>query len=81
MRKFQRDAARVANALLDALGQHQVMAIAGREIAAGLRDADDRPVALQLLERQAVVQVLLEVQRRQVRIRRVVEPGSRSQGA
>ena len=40
-RKFQRHAAGIANAFAHPLGQHQVMAVAGRQIAAGLRDADD----------------------------------------
>ena len=42
-RELERDAAGVADAVAHALGQLEVMAVAGREVGAGLRDADDRP--------------------------------------
>jgi hypothetical protein len=51
--EFDRDAARLANALAHALRQHQVMPVAGAQVAAGLRDADDRLARLQLLEAEA----------------------------
>ncbi len=41
-RKFKRNAARVANAVAYALRELQMMAIAWREIGAGLCNADDR---------------------------------------
>ena len=54
-REFDGDAARLANAFAHALGQHEVMAVAGREVAAGLGDADDRLARLQLLEAEAEI--------------------------
>ena len=53
--KFERDAAGVANAVLDARGELDMMTVAGRQIAAGLRDADDRAGGLQFVARDAVV--------------------------
>ena len=44
-REFHRDAAGIADAVAHALHRLQVHAIAGREVAAGLRDADDRLAA------------------------------------
>ena len=44
--EFEGDAAGVANAVFDALGERDVDAIAGREFAAGLRDADDGAAGL-----------------------------------
>ncbi|MNT39060.1 hypothetical protein D3C72_1752780 [compost metagenome] len=73
-RELHRDAARVPDTRLDALGQRQVMPVAGRQIAAGLGDADDRPPGLQLLPRQAVVKIALDVDRRHIGVRGVVEP-------
>ena len=78
-RKFDRDAARFANAFAHALGEHEMMTIAGRQIAAGLRDADDRLAGLQLLERQAEVHIALEIERRHVGVGGIVEPGARTQ--
>ena len=40
--KLERDAAGVADALAHALGQLDMVAVAGRQVGAGLRDADDR---------------------------------------
>ena len=45
----------------------------------GLGDADDRPARLQLVARQAVVEVALEVERGHARVRRVVEPALAAQ--
>ena len=73
-----RDAAGLANALAHALGEHEVVAVAGRQVAAGLGDADDRPARLQLLQAQAEVQVALEIERGHVDVGRVVEPGGAS---
>ena len=78
-RKFQHDAAGFAHAFAHALGEHEMMTIAGREIAAGLRDADDRLARLQLRERQAEVHVALQVQRGHVGVGGIVEPGARAQ--
>ena len=78
-RKLDRDAACFANAFAHALGQHEMMTIARRQIAAGLRDADDRFARLQLFERQTEIHVALEIQRSHVGVRRVVEPRARAQ--
>ena len=54
----------------------QVVPVAGRDVGAGLRDPDDRPARLELVARQAVVHRALDVDRRHVDIRGVVEPGA-----
>src|SRR3546814_15604514 len=54
-------------------------AVAGREIAAGLRDADDRLARGELLLGQAVVQIALEIERRHAGIVLVVEPALAAQ--
>ena len=46
--KLEGDAAGVADALAHALGQFEMVAVAGREVGAGLRDADDRLAGVQL---------------------------------
>ena len=53
-RELEGDAAGVVNALAHALGELEMVAIAGRQIRAGLRDADDRLARGELAERQAV---------------------------
>jgi len=60
-RKFDGDAAGFTNALADALRERQMMTVAGREIRARLGDADDGLAGLQLPEREAVVEVALQV--------------------
>src|SRR5262249_19133953 len=72
--ELERNAAGVPNARLDPLGELEVMAVAGHEVAAGLGDADDRPSRLQLLASQTVVQVALQVERRHVRMTCIIEP-------
>jgi len=76
-RKFHGDAAGLADALAHALGQHQVVTVAGRKVGAGLGDADDRLARLQLLARQTKIQVALHVERGHARIVGIVEPGLR----
>jgi hypothetical protein len=73
--KFDWHAASVAYTLPQPCGKDQVMAIAGRQIRAGLRDAYDGPSRLQLGERQPEIHISLQVQRGHVRIGRIVEPG------
>ena len=53
--ELESDAACSRNALAHALGQLKVMAIAGGQVGAGLRNADDRLLALQLLTRKAEI--------------------------
>ena len=55
------------------------MAVARREVGAGLRDADDRLAGRQLLEREAVIEVALEIERGHAGIFRIVEPQLRAQ--
>ena len=74
-----RDAAGVADALADALGELDVVAVAGREVGAGLGDADDRLARHQLLAAEPEVQVALEVEGGHVRVGGIVEPGARAQ--
>jgi hypothetical protein len=73
-RKLHRNATRVADARFRARREFDVMPVARREIAARLRDADDRPTRLQLFARQTVVHESLDVQRRHIRMRGIVEP-------
>ena len=79
--KLDGNAAGVADAVAHAHRQVEVMAVAGRQIAAGLGDADDRPAAVQLGERQAEIHVPFEVERRHGRIARSVEPFAAAQPA
>lgn len=78
-REFEGYPPGLANALADPLRKHQVMTVARAEIAAGLGDAYDRATRPKLLETDAEVQVPLEVERSQVDIRGIVEPGSGTQ--
>ena len=73
-REFERDAAGRADAVAHALGQLEVVAVAGREVGAGLRDADDRLAAHDLAAGQAVVEVALEIERGRAGIVGIVEP-------
>ena len=73
------DAAGVADAVAHALGELEVVAVAGREVGAGLGDADDRLAGLEFLAADAVVHVALEVERGHVGVAWVVEPGPRAQ--
>ena len=54
-REHERDAARVADTGLDALGRLEVSAIARGNVAANLRDTNDRLAGPQFLRRDAVV--------------------------
>jgi hypothetical protein len=54
-RKFHRDAAGGADSFPDPMREFQVMAVARRQVVAGLRDADDRLAGLQFLPGQAVM--------------------------
>ena len=73
------DAAGLADSFAQPLSQHQVVAVARREIGTGLRDADDRPIGLQLSLAEPEIHVALEIERRHVDVVGVVEPGARAQ--
>jgi hypothetical protein len=77
--ELERHPAGVPDAVPHAFSELEVMPVAGNEVAAGLRDADDRPAGLELRAREAVVQVSLQIERRHLRIARVVEPQAASQ--
>ena len=78
-RELHAEAAGGRDAVAHALGEVEVMAIAGRKVGAGLGDADDRLARLQLLARQPVVQVALEIERGHPGILGIVEPLLRAQ--
>src|SRR5207248_1774640 len=78
--EFKGDSACVADAILDAGGEDHVDAVAGREVAAGLGDADDGPSRLQLLAGEAKIVEALEVDCRLAGLGHVVEPDFAAQG-
>src|SRR5207253_9881494 len=78
-RELEGDPAGLADPIADARRKKEVMAVTGRDVGAGLRDPDDRPTGLKLVERQPVVHRALEVERGHVGVRRVVEPGPGAQ--
>ena len=78
-RKLERHSAGCADARGNALGEHEVVAVAGGEVRAGLGDPDDRQARLQLLRRQTEIQVALQIQRCHVGVGGIVEPGTRAQ--
>ena len=78
-RKFQRDPAHFANTVAHAFGQHHMMAVAGRKVAAGLGNADDRLAAAQFLQAQPEIQIAFQIERCHVDIVGVVEPGATAQ--
>ena len=73
-RKFHRDAAGGADSFAHAMREFKVMAVAGRKIVAGLRDADDRLAGLQLMPGQAVIEIAFQIERGHSGVVRVVEP-------
>jgi hypothetical protein len=72
-------AAGIANAFANALGKHQMMAVAWGKVRSGLGDADNRPVRLQLGLAQPEIEVALDIERGHVDIVGIGEPGARSQ--
>ena len=73
-RKLERHAAGDRNSVTHALGQLDMVAVAGRQVGPGLSDADDRLLRLQFLLGQPVIEISLEIERRHPRIFRIVEP-------
>ena len=78
-RKFERDAARLADAGSHPFRQALVDAVAGREVGTRLRDPDDGLAGLQLLAGQPEVHVALDIERGHAGIERIVEPASAAQ--
>ena len=77
--KLERHAAGRLDARADALGKLDVVAVAGRQVGAGLGDADQRLAGLQLLAGEAVIQVALQVERGHAGIIGIVEPFLRTE--
>ncbi len=78
-RKFEGDAAGGADAGAHALGELDMVTVTGRQVGAGLRDADDRLAGGQLFLGQAPVEVALEIERRHARVLGIVEPELRAE--
>src|SRR5207302_9792324 len=78
-RKLPRHAARIAYGLTHARHRFEVHAVAGRQVTAGLRDADDGFAAGELLAREAVIHEALEIQRDHVGMGGIVEPVARAE--
>ena len=79
-REFDRYAAGVANAFLHAHRKLEVVAVARRQVTAGLRYADDGLAAVaQFFERQAVIHAAFQIERGHAGIVLIVEPGARAQ--
>src|SRR5262249_40424894 len=72
--KFEGNAASLANPFADTFGEFQVVPVAGAQVRTGLRDADDRFARCQLLTRQSVIEVALEIERGHAGIVRIVKP-------
>ncbi len=78
-REFERHAACRQNAVAHALGELDVVAVAGRKVGAGLGDADDRLAGAQLRRRQPEIEVALDIERRHAGVVGIVEPELRAQ--
>ena len=64
----------LADALAHPVCQFEMVAVARRQVVAGLRNADDRLAGLQFFAGQAVIEVALQIERGHPRIVRVVKP-------
>jgi hypothetical protein len=73
-RKFEGNAAGREDSVADALGELDMVAIAGRKVGAGLGDADDGLARAQLRRGEAEIEIALDVQRRHAGIVGIVEP-------
>src|SRR3546814_6714417 len=80
-RKFDRDAARIADAVAHPACEIEVDAVARRQIAARLRDADDRPPVAKLRRRQPVIHEPFEIQRGHIGAGGIGEPVARAAAA
>ena len=72
--KFKGDAAVVANTGFDAIDQFDVNAVAGGEVAARLRDANNGFARLEFFARPAVVHVAFDINGCHAHVVGVVEP-------
>jgi hypothetical protein len=73
-RELHRDAAGRADAFADPVRQFEMVAVARRQVVAGLGDADDRLAGLQFLPGQPVIEVALQIKRGHARVGWIVEP-------
>ncbi len=78
-RKFKRHPARIAYARLHSLGKRYMDAVAWNQVAAALRDANDRPSRLKFSTGNAVVAVAFQVDGRFSRFFVVIEPDAAAQ--
>src|SRR5215469_9486593 len=62
-RELERDAAGIADALTHALRQLDMVAVARREVGAGLGNADDGLAGAKLVLGEAIVEIALQVER------------------
>ncbi len=58
-RKFDADAASFTDAFAHAFGQNQMVAVAWRQVAAGLGNADNRAARAQFFKAEAEVEITL----------------------
>ncbi|GFM87018.1 hypothetical protein PSCICO_24170 [Pseudomonas cichorii] len=72
--KLHGNATCIPNTSLDPLGEFDVMAVTGCQVAAGLGDADDRAAGLQFIPCQAVVHVAFDIEGGHIGVIGVVEP-------
>src|SRR5215467_12099821 len=77
--KLECNSAGSENALADAFGELEVMAVAGRKVRAGLRNTDDWLGGAQLRRRKPEIQIALEIERGHSWIFWIVEPKLRPQ--
>ena len=77
--EFHGDAAHGQDAVAHPLGEFEVVAVAGRQVVAGLGDADDRLARSQFARCQAEVEVAFDVERRHAGIVGIVEPQLRAE--
>src|SRR6516165_4108428 len=78
-RKFDGDAAGIADSGAHALRQFKMVTIARAQIRAGLSDADDRAAGRQFGPGQSIIEIALEIERGHSRIVGIVEPQLRTQ--
>src|SRR5262249_11405285 len=72
--KLECNSAGSENALADAFGELEVMAVAGGKGGAGLRNTDDWLGGAQFRRRKPEIQIALQIERRHSGVFRIVEP-------
>ena len=72
--KLEGNTAGIAYTLADALGEFEMMAVAGRQVRPGLSNADDWLAGAKFRRSKPVIHVALKVERGHTGIFRIVEP-------